>query len=148
MSFLDSLENSLKALEGTEQPGLDDYKRRESERQRTATAAPWAERLKTSPYAQTLMQQATRAGFQIRTKVNLVWIGTTLRLEARGHRFELRPTGEGIAAVFLKGQEETRCSLIDLASNPEGILSEWMAILELQRKEDQAAEASYVPDED
>lgn len=148
MSFLDSLENSLKALEGTEQPGLDDYKRRESERQRTAAAAPWAERLKNSPYAQMLMQQATRAGFQIRTKVNLVWIGTTLRLEARGHRFELRPTGEGIAAVFLKGQEESRRTLIDLAGNPEGILSEWMAILEVQRKEDQAAEATFNPEED
>jgi hypothetical protein len=148
MSFLDSLENSLKALEGTEHAGLDDYKRRESERQRTASAAPWAEQLKCSPYTQALMQQATRAGYQIRTKVNFVWIGTTLRLEARNHRLELRPTGEGIAAVYVKGTEELKSEIIDLGSKPEAILKEWVAMLEIQRNEDLAAAAAHLPEED
>jgi hypothetical protein len=148
MSFLDSLENNLKALEGTEHAGLDDYKRRESERQRTASAAPWAEQLKRSPYTQSLMQQATRAGYQIRTKVNFVWIGTTLRLEARNHRLELRPTGQGIAVVYLKGSEELKSRVIDLTGTPEAILSDWLAILEQQRKEDLAAAAAHIPEED
>ena len=148
MSFLDSLENNLKALEGTEHAGLDDHKRKESERQRTAAAAPWAEKLKHSPYTQTLMQQATRAGYQIRTKVNFVWLGTTLRLETRTHRLELRPTADGVAAVFLKGTEEVKRELIDLATSPDVILGEWMAMLEEQRKEDLAAAAAHVPEED
>ena len=148
MSFLDSLENNLKALEGNEHAGLDDYNRRESERKRTASAAPWAEKLKSSPYTQTLMQQATRAGYQIRTKVNFVWIGTVLRLEARSHRFELRPTREGIAGVFLKGTEETRRTLLDLSSSPEGILKEWVAILDAQRQEDLAAAAAHLAEEE
>lgn len=148
MSFLDSLENSLKALEGTEQAGLDDHKRKESERQRTAAAAPWAEKLKHSPYTEALMQQATRAGYQLRTKVNFVWLGTTLRLEARNYRLELRPTAEGIAAVYLKGAEELKRELIDLAGAPDAILKDWIPMLEMQRKEDLAAAATQVPDED
>ena len=141
MSFLDSLENNLKALEGTDQPGLEDHKRRETERRSTAAAAPWAERLKNSPYTQALMQEATRAGFQIRTKVNLIWIGTTLRLEARNHRLELRPTAQGIAAVYLKGAEELKKTNIDLSGKPAAILKDWMAMLEAQRHEDLAAAA-------
>ncbi len=142
MSFLDSLENNLKALEGTEHSGLDDYKRRESERKRTAAAAPWAEQLKRSPYTQALMQEATRAGYQIRTKVNFVWIDTVLRLEARNHRLELRPTAEGIAAVYLKGTAELKRQVIDLKGKPSGILNDWIAMLEAQKKEDVAAAAA------
>jgi hypothetical protein len=148
MSFLDSLENNLKALEGTEHAGLDDYKRRESERQRTASAAPWAERLKRAPYTQELMQQATRAGYQIRTKVNFTWIGTTLRLEARNHRLELRPTGDGIEVVYLKGTEELRREKIDLTGKPEAILHHWLPMLEIQRREDLAAAAAHIPEEE
>lgn len=145
MSFLDSLENNLKALEGTEQTGLDDHKKRENERQRAAAAAPWAEELKRSPYTQALMQQATRAGFQMRTKVNLVWIGTTLRLEARDHRLELRPSAGGIAVVYLKGAAELKRDAVDLRGKPEGILNEWVAMLEKQKKEDDAAAAAAQP---
>ena len=148
MSFLDSLENNLKALEGTEHSGLDDFKRRESERRRTAAAAPWAEQLKRSPYTQALMQQATRAGYQIRTKVNFVWIGTTLRLEALNHRLELRPTAEGVAAVFQKGTAELRTGIIDLSGSPEALLRDWIAVLEAQKKEDLAAAAAHLPDQD
>jgi hypothetical protein len=77
-----------------------------------------------------------------------LWIGTMLRLEARGHRLEMRPTAEGIAAVYLKGSEEVKRTLIDLAGKPEGILKEWFAILEVQRKEDLAAEAAQVLEEE
>ena len=142
MSFLDSLENSLKALEGTEQSGLDEHKRKDSERRRAAASAPWAERLKNSPYTQALMQQATRAGYQIRTKVNFLWIGTTLRLEGRNHRMELRPTPEGIDVVYLKGGVELNQQRIDLNGKPEDILPAWMAMLEVQKKEDDAEAAA------
>ena len=63
MSFLDNLENNLKALESLEPGGIDDSRRREAERERAIAAAPWAERLKSAPYVQTLMRELTRAGF-------------------------------------------------------------------------------------
>jgi len=49
MSFLDNLENNLKAMESLEASGLDDRKRRELERERSIASAPWAERLKKRP---------------------------------------------------------------------------------------------------
>ena len=124
MSFLDSLENNLKAMEGTEASGLDDRMRRENERQRAVASAPWARKLRSAAYAQALMERASRAGYKIRTKVNVLWIGDTLRLEARGHRLELRPTPEGILAVRLKHQEEVKRELIDLAGTPDALLEE------------------------
>lgn len=136
MSFLDNLENDLKALESREEGGIEDGDRREAERKRAKAAAPWAERLKRDPWTQTLMQQAARAGYQRRTKVNLIWIGTTLRLEARGHRLELRPAADGIAAVFLKGVEETKRETIDLGGDPGKLVGEWMPILDAQKKFD------------
>jgi hypothetical protein len=147
MSFLDSLENNLKALENTEQAGLDEHKRRESERRRTAAAAPWAEQLKQSPYTQTLLQKATRAGYQIRTKINFVWIGATLRLEARSFRLELQPAADGIAAICLRGGEELKRDLIDLSGDPDEILNGWIALVDAQRKEELAAAAEAVEEE-
>src|SRR5437867_115320 len=114
MSFLDNLENNLKAMEGRDQAGLDDSKRRELDRKHAVATGPWADQLKKSPYAAEIMQTATRAGFQIRTKVNLIWMGSTLRLEARGHRLELRPTAEGVIAVFLQGNQEADRADVDL----------------------------------
>jgi|SRR6185312_1608654 len=142
MSFLDNLENNLKALESREDGGADDSRRRELDKKQALAAAPWAERLKKEPFAQSLMQQATVAARPIRTKINLVWIGTTLRLEARGHRLELRPNAKGISAVFLNGSGEAREHPVDLASDAKKLVSEWIPLLEAQkRKDDEEAAA-------
>ncbi len=143
MSFLDNLENNLKALESREQGGLDERGRREAEKTRARAAAPWAERLKNAPWTQALMQQSTRAGFRRRVKVNLLWIGTTFRLEALGHRLELRPDADGIRAVFLHGPQELNNQAVDLAGDPQKLIAEWMAILDHQKKlDEEAARAS------
>jgi hypothetical protein len=63
-------------------------------------------------------------------KVNLAWIGTTLRLEARDHRLELRPTPGGVVAVFLRETEEIRSEAIDLAGDPRQLTGEWMAAID------------------
>ena len=136
---MDNLENNLKALEGREQGGLDERGRREAERERAKASAPWADQLKKAPWTQTLMQKATRAGHQRRIKVNLLWIGTTFRLEALGHRMELRPEPGGIHAVFLQGRQELEQQTIDLAVDPEKLIQEWMAILDEQKKMDEEA---------
>ncbi len=129
MSFLDNLENNLKALEGRDE-GMDDSRKRDSERDRRLAIAPWAERLKREPFAEALMRQATLAGRQRRMKVNLAWIETTLRLEARDHRLELRPMPDGVVAVFLRDSEEIRRAPVDLAGNPQGLTDEWMTAID------------------
>jgi hypothetical protein len=142
VSFLDNLENNLKALEGREEGGLDSSGRRDLERRRALAAAPWAEKLKKSPWSGTLMQQATRAGFQRRVRVSLVWLDTTLRLEARENRLDLRPEPDGIVAVFQRGREELGRHAIDLGDNPQSLVDEWMAMLDTQKVLDDAAAAA------
>jgi hypothetical protein len=147
MSFLDNLENNLKALESRDEGGIDESRRRDQDREMAIAAAPWAERLKREPFAQTLMQQATVAGRRSRTKVNLMWIGTTLRLEARGHRLELRPGPKGVVAVFLRGSEEVSQEPVDLSSDPGKLTSQWMAVLDEQKRIDDEQAAIETPDD-
>jgi hypothetical protein len=147
MSFLDNLEDNLKALESRDEGGLDENKRRDRDRELAIAAAPWAERLKRAPFAGKLMQQATVAGRRSRTKVNLMWIGTTLRLEARGHRLELRPGPKGVSAVFLRGSEEIGQEPVDLSADPGKLASEWMAILDEQKRIDDE-QAALTPEDE
>ena len=93
------------------------------------------------------MQQATIGGRQRRIKVNLMWIGTTLRLEARGHRLELRPGPKGIVAVFLRGTDEVKQEPVDLAGDPRKLTGEWMAILDEQKRIDDEHAAAALPDD-
>lgn len=147
MSFLDNLENNLKALESRDEGGIDESRRRERERELAIAAAPWAERLKAAPFTQALMQQATLAGRQRRTKVNLLWIGTTLRLEARGHRLEMRPGPEGVSAVFLRGTEEVRREPVDLSGSSQKLIADWMIALDEQKRIDEE-QAAMEPQDD
>jgi hypothetical protein len=137
MSFLDNLENNLKALESLEAGGLDDRKRREADRARTLAAAPWAEKLKKSAYVPKLMRDLTRAGYSRRMKVNFVWIGTALRLEAMNQRVELQPTPTGVEAVF-----SGHVLPIDLNGEPDALIHEWMQILDRRREEESALAAA------
>ena len=137
VSFLDNLENNLKALESRDE-GTDDVRRREKDRGRALAVGPWAERLKREPYAQNLMREATIAGRSRRMKVNLAWIETTLRLEARSHRLELRPAPDGVRAVFLHGGKELESDPVDLAGDPAQLTNKWMAMLDEQKRIDDA----------
>ena len=129
MSFLDNLENSLKSLENSEQGKEDkerEHRARESERARAQSVAPFAEELKKGPYTAELLKQATRVGFGLRTKVNIVWLGTTLRLEARDKRLELRPTPQGIVTAYLENGAETKVEPLDLSGSPEALVRQWL----------------------
>ncbi len=136
MSFLDNLENNLKALESRDQGGIDDQKSRDAGKKNALAAAPWATRLKQSTWTQTLFRDVTRAGYLRRTKVALIWIGTTLRLEARGHRVELRPGPLGITATFLHGTVEKKTIPVDMDASPDVLINLWMPILDEQKKID------------
>lgn len=129
MSFLDNLENNLKALESREESSANreqEARRREAERREAVAAAPWAERLRTGPYAAALLTQAVRAGHAVRIKVQPAWIDTTLRLEARNRRLELRPGAEGVTAVFLEDGRPVRSKPVDLDGDAAALAQEWL----------------------
>ena len=129
MSFLDNLENTLKSLESSEE-GKEDAERaqraRENERAQAQAVAPFAEQLKKSPYTAELLKQAARVGFSLRTKVHIAWLGTTLRLEARDKRLELRPTPRGIVAAYIENGHEMRTEPCDLTGSPEDLVRQWL----------------------
>ncbi|HOK45395.1 MAG TPA: hypothetical protein PLA43_16245 [Bryobacteraceae bacterium] len=135
MSFLDNLEDNLKAFEGSE--GLSsaeqEARRRERERQQALQAAPYVERLKSASYTDPLFTEAARAGHKVRTKVDITWVGTTLRLQARERRLELRPTPEGVVAVFLQDSKELRSVPVDLDRNPAPLIHELLGLTEPKR---------------
>ena len=129
MSFLDNLESNLKNLESSEE-GKEEAGRqqraRESQLAQARAAAPFAEELKKGPFTAELLRQATRIGYSQRVKVHIAWLGTTLRLEARERRLELRPTAEGVVAVYLDGNQETRTEPVDLKGNAEDLVRNWL----------------------
>jgi hypothetical protein len=126
MSFLDNLEDNLKSLERQDEREASREDRRADERKKALAIAPWAEQLKSSSYTRELMDRAAEAGHKIRAKVYMAWLGSTLRLEARGSKLELRPTSDGVQAVFLDGLDELKSHVVDLKSNPADLIQEWL----------------------
>jgi len=128
MSFLDNLENTLKSVESREErqaPGRDG--RREKQRAHALASATFAEQLRKGPFTAELLRQVTRRGHANRIKVHMAWLGTTLRLEARGCKLELRPTPEGVLAAYLRDNAEVRSELLDLNGSPEVLADSWFA---------------------
>jgi hypothetical protein len=129
MSFLDNLESNLKSLESQEDAAAareSQHKARERQKANAQAAAPFAEELKRGPYAAELLKQSARVGHEHRTKINIAWLGTTLRLEARERRLELRPTPSGIDAAYIEGGSE-RVEQLDLKGSPEQLLRNWLS---------------------
>jgi hypothetical protein len=130
MSFLDNLENSLKSLESSEEgrANLESEQRlRERDRAAAQAAAPSAEELKKGPFTAALLRDAARVGHSLRTKIHIVWLGSTLRLEAREKRLELRPTAAGIVAGYIENGTEIRVEPLDLGGDPEQLIRSWLA---------------------
>jgi hypothetical protein len=129
MSFLDNLENNLKSLESREEgneSAEQQQRARERDRAQAQAAAPYAEELKKGPFTAELLKQAARVGFEKRTKVHIAWLGSTLRLEVRERRLELRPTAAGVQAVYLEGGQETRTEPLDLKGDAEAFMRAWL----------------------
>lgn len=130
MSFSDNLENNLKNLESIDERDpagvARNERRRQTQRARSLAIAPYAEKLRTGKFTSGLLTHSTRIGHGLRTKVNIIWLGSTLRLEARGHRLELSPAPDGILARFLVNGKEIRKQKVDLNGNPELLAKEWL----------------------
>lgn len=129
MSYLDNLENNLKALEAAEQRDPEKAKRdleaKEAARAEALKIAPHAEALKSSAFTEQLLAACRTVGHSLRTMVRFTWIGNTLRLEAKEKKLELRPTADGVVAVFTEGGNE-RSTPIDLSGNAETFARTWL----------------------
>jgi hypothetical protein len=130
MSFLDNLENNLKALESREERDPATLAReaaaREAARSAALEIAPYAEALRNGPFKDGLLSACREIGHRRRILVRPVWIDSTLRLEAGAKRLELRPTPSGVLAVFLEGEKERESTLIDLSSDPVKLAEKWI----------------------
>jgi hypothetical protein len=129
MSFLDNLENNLKSLESREEgneSAEQQQRARERERAQAQASAPFAEELKKGPFTAELLKQSARVGFEKRTKIHVAWLGSTLRLEARDRRLELRPTPGGVLAVYFEDGREVRSEPLDLKGSAEEFIRAWL----------------------
>ncbi|MDZ4798390.1 MAG: hypothetical protein SGI92_09525 [Bryobacteraceae bacterium] len=130
MSFLDNLESSLKSLEGNQERENthEQRQRQQDEKSWAMLIAPNAEALKKSPFVNDLLMHAVRIGHGLRVKVNMAWMGSTLRLDAREVRLELRPTPTGVEAVFSESGAEQAAEPLDLQSaSAEALAQRWLA---------------------
>jgi len=127
MSYLDNLENNLKALENQEERDSQRVKReqerREAERSAALLRAPFVDALKNSPFTAELLTQCRAIGHQQRVLVQFTWLGETLRLGAQAKRMTLSPTSEGITAVISVDGDEIGRATIDPAVDDAGELA-------------------------
>jgi len=132
MSFLDNLENNLKALENQEERDPEKVKRdreqREADRSAALLRAPHVDALKNSPFTNELLTQCRTLGRGQRVLVQFTWLGETLRLDAKEKRMELIPSEDGIDAVLSRDGDV----LERVAVNPEtddaaALAARWLA---------------------
>jgi hypothetical protein len=132
MSFLDNLENNLKALENREERDPEKLKReqdrREAERTAAVARAPHAEALRKSQFTSDLLTECRTIGHGQRVLVQFTWLGETLRLDAKTKRMELTPTPDGIVAVFsVDGAEVGRSHVDPQVDDARQLAHRWLA---------------------
>ncbi|MEI9812514.1 MAG: hypothetical protein WDO18_07470 [Acidobacteriota bacterium] len=133
MSFLDNLENNLKALERQEERDPEKVRRdreeRELEREAALKRAPFVEALKTSAFTSELLTQCRLVGREARVLVRFAWIGDNLRLDAGPKRLELSPEADGVVGVYSVDGAETARAKVDLeAGDPVTVARAWLVV--------------------
>jgi len=131
MSFLDNLENNLKALESREEKDPEkikrDRERREADRSAALLRAPHADALKSSPFTSELLTHCRTIGHGQRVLVQFTWLGENLRLDAKTKRMELIATPDGTAAVFfVDGLETERATVDPQKDDPAALARRWL----------------------
>jgi hypothetical protein len=132
MSFLDNLENNLKALESRDERDPEALARqaaaRETARSVALQIAPHAEALRNGPFKDVLLTACREIGHRRRILVRPLWVESTLRLEAGTKKLELRPTPSGVLAVFFHDGKEMESTPIDLSSDPVKVAEKWLVV--------------------
>jgi hypothetical protein len=133
MSFLDNLENNLKALESQDERDPEALARkaaaRVAARALALEIAPYAEALRNGPFKDGLLTACRDIGHRKRILVRPVWVDSTLRLEAGAKKLELRPTPGGVLAVFFEGGKELESTPVDLSSDPVKLAEKWLEMV-------------------
>jgi len=133
MSYLDNLENSLKALESQEEKDPATMQRhaeaRAQEREAAVKRAPHARALQSSTFTGQLLGACRQLGPRLGMYVQITWIDGVLRLEAREQRLELTPTTDGVDAVYSSGGREQRRETINLDDDGALLAKKWMESL-------------------
>jgi hypothetical protein len=132
MSFLDNLESNLKALESREERDPQALARqaaaREAARSAALEIAPHADALRNGPFLNGLLTACRDIGHPRRILVRAVWVDSMFRLETGVKRLELRPTTNGVLAVFLVEGREQESTPIDLSSDPVKLAEKWLDV--------------------
>ena len=131
MSYLDNLEDNLKALENLEEKDPEKVKRqqeqRAAERNAALLRAPYAQALKTSAFTSELLKECRAIGHAQRVLVQFAWIGEVLRLSANRKRMELIPTADGITVIFsVDGMETGRATADPQAEDAAALAQRWL----------------------
>ena len=130
MSFLDNLENNLKAMESRAERDPEALAReaaaREAARSEALAIAPYAEALRNGPFKDGLLSACRQIGHRRRVLVRPVWVDSTLRLEAGAKKLELRPRPSGVIGVFFEGGTERESLQIE-SSDPVKLAEKWLA---------------------
>lgn len=131
MSFLDNLENNLKALESLEEKDPEkvqrEKERREADRNASLLRAPYVDALKNSAFTSRLLTECRTIGHGLRVLVQFTWIGENLRLTAKTKRMELVPTPEGISAVVsVDGTETERIPVNPETDDAAALAKRWL----------------------
>jgi hypothetical protein len=130
MSFLDNLENNLKAMESRTERDPAALAREAAAREAARTAAleiaPYADALRNGPFKDGLLTACRDIGHRRRILVRPVWVDSTLRLETGAKKLELRPSPGGVVAVFFVGGKEQESTPIDLTSDPIKMAEKWL----------------------
>ncbi len=130
MSFLDNLENNLKALESRTERDPAALAREAAAREAARTVAleiaPYADALRNGPFKDGLLTACRDIGHRRRMLVRPVWVDSTLRLETGAKKLELRPSPGGVLAVFFVEGKEQESMPIDLTSDPVKVAEKWL----------------------
>ncbi len=132
MSYLDSLENNLKALENQAERDPVEVRRRQEarafERAAAVAAEPYVKELREGEFTRTLLGHCAVIGHGLRMKIRPLWLGNVLRLETRDKQVDFEPSGEGIEAVFREHGEVTGREPVDLTQSTEAFAKRWLGV--------------------
>lgn len=132
MSYLDNLESNLKALESQEEKDPQARARaaaaRDAARSQALAIAPYSDALRNGPFLDGLLTACRELGHARRILVRPAWVDSAFRLEAGDKKLELRPTPEGVLAVFFAAGKEQASTPVDLASDPAKLAKKWLDV--------------------
>ena len=132
MSYLDSLENNLKALENQAERDPTEVRRRQearaADRAAAVAAEPYVKELREGQFTRTLLGHCAVIGYSLRTKIRPLWLGNVLRLEARDKQIDFESSADGVQAVFREAGQVIGREAVDLTQPSEPLAKRWLGV--------------------